>query len=308
MAHKSREKFGLPAKPPTNKNGIRCKICGNECEIPLGEKGFCGLRINEGGKIKNLGGTPDKGIVECYYDPLPTNCVASWICNENKGKNLAVFYGACSFDCLYCQNWFYREMTANLSPVMSAEELASMVDDETRCICHFGGDPSPQIMHAIEASKIVMEKKKDVRICWETNGSLARNYLEKVAEIAIESNGIIKFDLKSWNDPLHRALCGVSNERTIKNFEFLVERGLADHLTASTLLIPGYIDAIEIKNISEFISSLNPSIPYSLLAFYPQFEMDDLPTTSWKQARECLAVAKRAGLEKVRIGNVHLLR
>jgi hypothetical protein len=36
--------------------------------------------------------------------------------------------------------------------------------------------------------------------------------------------------------------------------------------------------------------------------------MGDLPTTSRRVAYECLEVAKDAGLKKVRIGNLHLLR
>jgi len=46
-------------------------------------------------------------------------------------------------------------------------------------------------------------------------------------------------------------------------------------------------------------------IPYSLLAFYPQFYMN-LPTTSKKEAIECMGAAKKY-LKRVRIGNIHLL-
>jgi pyruvate formate lyase activating enzyme len=48
-------------------------------------------------------------------------------------------------------------------------------------------------------------------------------------------------------------------------------------------------------------------MPYALLAFYPTFEMNDLPTTSRRQATECLAAAQQEGLTRVRIGNVRLL-
>ena len=64
----------------------------------------------------------------------------------------------------------------------------------------------------------------------------------------------------------------------------------------------------EVGRIASFIASLNPDIPYSLLAFHPQFFMSDLPTTSRLQAEECLEAAKGAGLGCVRIGNAHLLR
>ena len=66
-------------------------------------------------------------------------------------------------------------------------------------------------------------------------------------------------------------------------------------------------DADQVQRIGEFIARLDPSIPYSLLAFHPGSQTDDLPTTSRRQARDCLAAAEATGLKRVRIGNVHLL-
>ncbi|MCX8183195.1 MAG: hypothetical protein N3F08_02055 [Crenarchaeota archaeon] len=114
-----------------------------------------------------------------------------------------------------------------------------------------------------------------------------------------------------WNENLSRVLCGVSNRASLNNFREIGERFFEKRpevpvLTASTLLIPGYVDAAEVENIAKFIAEVNPGIPYTLLAFYPQYVMDDLPTTSWKQAHECYEAARKH-LEKVRIGNIHLL-
>ena len=78
-------------------------------------------------------------------------------------------------------------------------------------------------------------------------------------------------------------------------------------LIASTLLIPGYVDIYEVQQLAEFIAGLSPLIPYSLLAFHPQFYMDDLPTTSRSHAQKAKQVAEKAGLKNVRIGNIHLL-
>jgi pyruvate formate lyase activating enzyme len=78
-------------------------------------------------------------------------------------------------------------------------------------------------------------------------------------------------------------------------------------LVASSLLVPGYIDRKEISGIAAFIASLSPDIPYALLAFHPEFMMRDLLPTSRRHAEECLAEAKRQGLENVRLGNIHLL-
>jgi pyruvate formate lyase activating enzyme len=317
---KSRLEFSLEPEVPKG-SGPKCKICVNECRVGIGASGFCGLRINESGKIIHIAGTKDKGILKWYFDQLPTNCVASWVCegSEQHGKkNLAVFYEACSFNCLFCQNWHFKEMNTDKirklgieGHLTSAEQLASKVDYNTFCICYFGGDPTVQMPHALATSKIIKKNNKDVRICFETNGSMNRGLLKKAIELCLESGGCIKFDLKAFNENLHYALCGVSNKRTYENFEFagsyFNKRKETPLLVASTLLIPGYVTEDEVYNIASFIASIDKRIPYSLLAFYPHFYMNDLPITSRTHAIKALDAAKNAGLSRVHLGNIHLL-
>ena len=300
-------------------------MCANNCKIGADEKGFCGLVFNVDGRLVRRGGTPDKGILQWYYDPLPTNCVAWWFCSGCTGagypkyayrrgaekgySNLAVFYGACSMDCLYCQNWHYRNLATKLEPVMSAESLAAKTDAHVSCICFFGGDPSVQMPHALKTSQLALEKaekeKRIFRVCWETNGYWKKEFALKAAELSSVSGGIIKFDLKAWDENLNKALSGVSNVPTLRSFnmigeKFFKKRSDVPILTASTLLIPGYVDAEEVRSLASFIAEVDSRIPYTLLAFYPQYVMTDLPTTSRELAIKCRDVAKEH-LENVRI-------
>lgn len=327
----NRAVFGLPPEPPRDAGGMPCGVCANNCIIGEGNTGFCGLVKNVDGRLARLGGTAEHGVLEWYYDSLPTNCVGWWFCPGCTGSgypkyaykptaergyaNLAVFYGACSYNCLFCQNWHYRNLSAKHKPAISAEALAAKADKHVSCICYFGGDPSPQMLHSLEVSRLAIEKAKAenriLRVCWETNGYLNPQLAEKAAEYALESGGNIKFDLKAWNEALNMALCGVSNKPTLANFrrvgkKYYPKRRELPVLAASTLLIPGYVDAEEVENIARFIGEIDPEIPYTLLAFYPCFVMHDLPTTSRKQALECQKAAEKH-LANIRIGNVHLL-
>lgn len=322
----SRSFFGLPEKPPKDPQGIQCKICVNECQIPEGEIGYCGLRKNENGRL--IGVSAEKGKLSWYHDPLPTNCVGDWVCAGGTGagypkyayrsgpeygyKNLAVFFHACSFNCLFCQNWHFKKETRKSSTV-SFEKLVSHVDEKTTCICYFGGDPAPQTPFTLRTSRKAIERKKGkiLRICWETNGSVHPGLLDQMIDLALISGGCIKFDLKAWDDNLHIALTGSTNKRTLDNFlrsgEKFNLRTVPPLLIANTLLVPGYIDEIEIKNIAGFIASVDPNIPFSMLAFYPHFYMSDMPLTERTFAEKCLRIAKEQGLKNVRIGNFHLL-
>jgi pyruvate formate lyase activating enzyme len=322
----SRKIFKLPSKAPTSKEGLACNLCLNACRMEEGDISYCGLRSNQGGNIRGV--SAEEGNLSWYYDSLPTNCVADWVCPGGTGagypkyayrkgpeygfKNLAVFYQACSFNCLFCQNWHYRNEVFNKRRV-STKQLAEAVDKDTACICFFGGDPTPQIHHALLTSHIALEKKKSniLRICWETNGGMSPEYLDEMVNLSSSSGGCVKFDLKTYSEELSYVLCGASNQRTLNNFrrvaERIKERPVPPLLIASTLLIPGYIDENEVGAISRYIVDINPHIPYALLAFYPQFYLSDLPTTSRNHAIKCKEIAEKMGLRNVKIGNLHLL-
>ncbi|KPK75208.1 MAG: pyruvate formate lyase-activating protein, partial [Phycisphaerae bacterium SM23_30] len=256
---RSRSEFSLPARPPAGPEGIKCGLCVNQCCIPAGARGYCGVHKNEDGRLK--GGGPEGAVVSWYHDPLPTNCVADWVCAGGTGAgypawayrsgpershvNLAVFYEACTFDCLFCQNWHYRQRSLS-DQTRSAPELADAVTAQTSCICFFGGDPTPQLPHALDASKLARQQNdpRILRICWETNGSMAPGLLDEMINLSLDSGGCLKFDLKAMDPNLHLALCGVHNRRTLQNFAAaarrIPERPEPPPLVASTLLVPGY--------------------------------------------------------------------
>ncbi|UCC71448.1 MAG: radical SAM protein [Gemmatimonadota bacterium] len=307
-----RAEFDLPPAPPRSAAGVRCTLCGNECVIGEAERGFCGLRSVRGGRLVHLAGTPARGLLHWYRDPLPTNCVADWVCEGHRHPgchNLAVFYCSCTADCLFCQNWHFRKVSISDSDTMSATELAAAANSRTYCVCYFGGDPASQMPHALATSKLLAGR--GVRVCWETAGTMHPKLLDRAVGYSLDTGGCIKFDLKAFDESLHRTLAGISNRRTLENFaraaKRCAERCDPPLVVASTLLVPGYVDADQVGKIASFIASVDPQIPYSLLAFAPNFYMSDLPYTSAGQAREAETAARAAGLANVRIGNRHLL-
>jgi pyruvate formate lyase activating enzyme len=142
--------------------------------------------------------------------------------------------------------------------------------------------------------------------------------LDQAVDLALRTGGCIKFDLKALEENLHLALTGVSNRHTLEKFRRAARRipdrqrsdarsGAPPLVVASTLLVPGYVDAGEVGRIAAFIAGIDSDIPYALLGFYPHFFIHDLPRTSVRHAEEAEAAARAAGLTRVRIGNRHLL-
>ena len=122
--------------------------------------------------MRHLAGTPDRGILHWYRDPLPTNCVADWVCSGSQQPgfhNPAVFYASCTLDCLFCQNWNFREVSPISSCGTTAAQLASAANPSTFCVCFFGGDPASQMPHALAGAQALA--KQGVVVCWETAGT-----------------------------------------------------------------------------------------------------------------------------------------
>jgi pyruvate formate lyase activating enzyme len=63
----------------------------------------------------------------------------------------------------------------------------------------------------------------------------------------------------------------------------------------------------KVRSLAHFIATVNPEIPYSLLAFYPLY-MSDLPFLQRSTAEKCLQAAREEGVRNVRLGNMQLLR
>jgi pyruvate formate lyase activating enzyme len=310
----TRTEFGLPAAPPRTPGGALCPLCANACRLGEKELGFCGLRTGRARPgLEHLAGTASGALVSWYDDPLPTNCVADWVCaggrQQRPSVNLAVFYKACTFNCLYCQNWHFRLRRPHPERLVSAKALAAQAHRHTYCVCYFGGDPTAQMPHALATSRLLA--RQGVRICWETNGSMHPRLLDQALQLSLDTGGCIKVDLKAWDDTLHRALTGVSNRRTLKAIEAIAaripERTEPPLLVVSTLLVPGYVTAREVGEIAQFLAALDPEIPYSLLGFHPHFFVPDLPRTSVRHADDARAAAHGAGLTRVHVGNRHLL-
>jgi len=330
-AHKWRSYlFELPETIPRTENGIKCKVCANECNIPLNEIGYCGLRSNHNGRLEQKV-SATKALMHYYLDPHITNCCGSYFCPGGTGigypkwatkprpeygySNLSVFFYGCSMDCLFCQNVSHKKIAEGT--VVELDDFLTVIEQNSKisCICYFGGSPEPQLPFTINLMENCEKRfpNRLLRQCFEMNGQGNPSLMKKIGRLAEASGGIIKFDLKAYSDPIYQALCGISKKASFDNFRILADTLTFDDrdyppLMATTLLVPHYIDEYEVTRIARFLKALNePSIEYSLLIFHPRHLMRDLPVTPLDQAQRCYNAVKRELGKPPHVGNIGLL-
>ncbi len=275
---------------------VQCSLCRRSCAIKEGEKGKCGVRKNLGGKLYSLvyGRTLTMSIDPIEKKPLfhfkpGTQC-------------LGVSTYGCNFFCLHCQNWQISQQRSEEAissvPYTSPPEIV-----EQTLAAGVGGiaytytEPTVFTEYALDTMRIA--HKKGLYNVWVSNGYMSRECIDAIAPYL----DAINVDLKG-NAKFYKEVCGNVNIEFIKeNIAYLYKKKL--HLEVTNLIVPGYNDnEKDFLEVSEFIASIDKTMPLHFTRFWPQHKMQHLPPTDMEKLRRAKEIALKAGLKYAYVGNV----
>jgi len=227
----------------------------------------------------------------------------SKIYEEPRGR--ATAYHASSL-CLACGYCFVRGMRSALCPgVLPRDKVVEMDDGNfgpARNIISFtGGDLACNPEFYVESTREVKSRTKGrLWVIFETNGyGLSDDVLDAMKEAGLDGFWL---DIKAYYDNVHRVLTGCGNKRILELPEKIVERDFV--LEVSTVLIPGLVDVDQIAKIAELLAQVDKWIPYSIIAFIPEFELINFRPPKFNEMLNAFYAAKDAGLKNVRLANL----
>jgi pyruvate-formate lyase-activating enzyme len=202
--------------------------------------------------------------------------------------------------CHHCGSCILRGKPGTFCPKkLSADKivLSPQGFGPARNIAAFtGGD----IICCAEFYAEVAEKIKErckVWILLETNGyGLTTKNLE-----LLEAVDSFWLDIKAYEEKIYRNLCGTTNEWILKAPEKILEKGFV--LEVLTLYIPGWVDENQIGKIARNLADLDPEIPFTILAFFPEYKLKHLRSPTLFEMLRAYFAARDAGLENVKLGN-----
>jgi pyruvate formate lyase activating enzyme len=281
---------------------IKCFACKHNCSIPTTSFGLCGVRKNENGKIKLITHSKPASL---HLDPIEKKPLYHYLPGS---KTMSIGFFGCNFKCDFCQNYdisFCKGSSAekkliNAESVSPKKFVELAIEEEAKSVAITYNEPAISVEYNLESFKLAKENK--LGTVYVSNGYFSEEQLKALTK-KNQRLDAINIDLKSFNENFYRSTCGATLEGVLSSIKETHKAGIWMELT--TLLIPGKNDsAEELKQIANFIYSIDKNIPWHVSAFFPMHKMTNISPTSTNEIINAINIGKEVGLNYIYAGNV----
>jgi len=277
---------------------VQCRLCSQYCNIPPGERGFCGVRVNDGkGELHSL---VESGVAVLNLDPVEKKPLYHYLPGTT---TLSFGTPGCNFACLFCQNSSLSHAAREQGRVrlqhITPQALAAHARSSGAASLSFTYS-EPTVFFELMAQTADAAQQAALGTIMVSNGFHSPDSLEALRDRIQAAN----IDLKAFREDFYRELCGarlapvLDNLKTMRSFGWWVE--------ITTLLIPGRNDGSEeLRDLARFIArELGLEVPWHISRFHPAFRMQDAPPTPLADMERAARIGQEEGLRFVYLGNV----
>ncbi len=259
-----------------------CELCEHRCGVNRfkGEMGVCRMTFPV--------------IASATLHPAPP-------------ESYTIFTAGCNFKCLNCQNWSISQYPDNGMVMRGVEETEALAKES---ICHLqsdmgqrmgadriffsGGEPTIHLPFIERVVKAARQIDPSVKVNFDTNGFMTEDSLKRVLSFTTS----ITFDIKAFDDEVHRALTGAPVSPVLRNAHY-VGTNAKDQLWEYRVLVIPQVNEGDIRPLAKFVASIDPFLPVRFLAFRPNFVLEECPGASSDLMRRCTETATEEGLKNV---------
>ncbi len=274
---------------------VQCELCPHFCTLKLGERGKCHVRENQNGKLISLIYSKPCSFA---LDPIEKKPLYHFFPGE---MALSIATPGCNLRCKHCQNWEISQSppekipSMNISPKKIIKEAKKK---NVKIISYTYTEPTIFYEYMLDTAKLA--KKSGIKNTLISNGFINPLPLKLLCKFIDGAN----IDLKSIKDDFYKKICSGRVEPILESLKILKKEKV--WLEITNLLIPTLNDSEgDIKELVEWIrKNLGIGVPLHFTAFYPCYELSNLPSTSLDTLRKARKIALDAGLKHIYTGNI----
>jgi len=278
---------------------VRCIICPRRCVIKPGERGFCGIKENRGGRLYTL---TYGELSAMAVDPIEKKPLAHF---HPGSLAFSISLISCSFTCPWCQNWHLA--TAKPGDIstrfVKAEDVVEIaVRRGCTSIAYTYNEPLINLDYVEDVARLA--HKRGVKNVLVTNGYISLEALDRVVDVIDAAN----VDWKSFNDEFYRRYCSGDLKGVLNATVEMKRRGV--HVEVTFLIIPGLNDGEdEMRAMARFlVENLGPDTPLHISRFFPHYKFTHISSTPIDTLMKAREIAVEEGCRYVYVGNVPMNR
>ena len=275
---------------------VRCFLCSHRCLIKPGSRGICGVRENADGTLTSL---VYRQILAKNVDPIEKKPLYHFLPGS---RSYSIATAGCNFKCLFCQNADISQMVVDNGRIWGEDTPPELIVEKavatgSSTIAYTYTEPTIYFEMAVDTARIAAQK--GVRNIFVSNGYMTEECLRNIHPDLHGAN----VDLKAFSEGFYKEQCGARLAPVLKSIEKMVEMGIWVEVT--TLLIPGLNDSEqELRGIADFLSRLDPGIPWHISRFHPTYRLTDVSPTPPERLRRAREIGFEQGLRYVYTGNL----
>lgn len=272
-----------------------CKLCFRYCIIPAGGRGVCRVRENFAGRLYSLVHSRPSAVM---VDPIEKE---PQLHHHPGTEILCIGTVGCNFRCKHCQNWSLSQASPTDRRVFElppAQLVEQALEERVTAISFTYNDPIVLFEYVYDTA--LLAKEAGMGLIWHSNGAIAGEPLRKL----LPYTTAVTIDLKGFCEKVYREAFGGNLPYVLKTLKTIKEAGI--WLEIVNLVIPTINDCTNrIRLMSEWIvEHLGSDVPLHFSRFFPAFKLTHLPATPIRTLEAAHAIARKAGINFVTIGNV----
>ncbi len=276
-------------------NYVECNLCPNGCVLAENDRSTCRNKFNVKGKLYTIAyGNP------CILntDPIEKKPLFHFF----PGMDIySLATAGCNLRCLNCQNWTISQVgpeeTDNFN-LLPAEVVSTCTTAGIKAIAFTYSEPTSYYEYMLDTAKLASEQ--DIRTVIVSNGYINETPLKELCKY-IDGAAI---NLKSFKDSIYQKLNSGSLQPVLDTLKTYKDNGV--WLEIINLVIPTWTDDLNmIKEMCDWLATNGfTETPLHFSRFTPMYKLTNLAYTPVATLDKAMAIATKAGLKYVYVGNV----
>ncbi|MGQ9470248.1 MAG: AmmeMemoRadiSam system radical SAM enzyme [Candidatus Aminicenantales bacterium] len=274
---------------------IKCNLCPRFCHLGDKERGYCGVRENDGGTYYTL--VYGKACA-LNIDPIEKKPFFHFLPGT---QALSLATAGCNVNCKFCQNWQISQVRPEQVEAFDLPpDLVASNAQKYSCASVAYTYTEPVIFYEYMVDASQESRKRGIRNVVVTGGHINLEPLEELIKVV----DAIKVDLKSFSEAFYKEYVHGELKPVLEAIKLIYSR--KRWLEIVYLVIPTLNDDVKmIRQMSQWvIKEVGPDVPLHFSRFHPMYLLKNLPPTPISTLEKLHAVAREEGLRYVYIGNV----